>query len=62
VKKMRGGYDDLANAACGALVYANVRAKRAHQQREVRVMSCGDYDPVRGHHSDDPESTRWQRY
>lgn len=34
VRKQRGAFDDLANAACGALVYARTRSKLSEQPRQ----------------------------
>jgi hypothetical protein len=41
IVKQRGSYDDLANAATGALVYCQTRAKRPVGSRPLRVEGCG---------------------
>jgi hypothetical protein len=46
VVKMRGAYDDLANAALGSLVFAQERAKRP-RATSIRIETCsGSYDSV----------------
>jgi hypothetical protein len=43
---MRGGYDDLANGALGALVYAQARAKRPRGEMPLTVEGIsGNYHP-----------------
>ena len=44
VRKMRGGMDDLANAVCGALVYAMARAKRPRGEMRTTVEGCDRFD------------------
>jgi hypothetical protein len=41
VIKQRGSFDDSANAALGALVYCQVRAKRPVGSRQLRVEGAG---------------------
>jgi hypothetical protein len=40
----RGGFDDIANSVCGALVYAQERAKRPHGEMLTTVQGIDRYD------------------
>jgi hypothetical protein len=44
IVKQRGSYDDRANAACGALVYCQVRGKRPVGHRPLSVEGCASYN------------------
>ena len=49
IVKQRGSYDDVANAATGALVYCQTRAKRPFGSRPIQVQgSGGNYYAVWG--------------
>jgi hypothetical protein len=61
IVKQRGSYDDKANAATGALVYCQTRAKRPVGFRPLAIEGCAAYSPHSFLRRDDRRDDAWAR-